>query len=217
MTLLDFARGPALQWSLFVFVAGVMWRLVGSLLLMVRKDLAAARRDTPVKDGMTTIASRSLPAHQFEKRIRFQHYSGYAWHIGLFISVLFFAPHILFFRSVLGFGWPNLPNGIIIATAAVTLAILLALLIRRATNPVLKTISNADDYISIALVILPLVTGVMAFAHIGLRYETMLALHLLSVESLFIWFPFGKLMHTALVWPSRYQAGAEYGRRGVEA
>jgi nitrate reductase gamma subunit len=217
MTLLDFARGPALQWSLLIFLAGVTWRLVGSLLLTVRKDLAKARRAQPVKDGLTVIATRSLPAHPFEKRIRFQHYAGYAWHIGLFIAVLFFAPHILFFESVLGFGWPNLPNGIILASAAVTLALLIALLIRRATNPVMKIISNADDYISILLVILPLVTGILAFAHIGARYETMLALHLLSVEALFIWFPFGKLMHTALVWPSRYQAGAAYGRRGVEA
>ena len=29
---------------------------------------------------------------------------------------------------------------------------------------------------------LPLLTGISAFAHIGFRYETMLALHLLSVE-----------------------------------
>ena len=217
MTLLDFARGPALQWSLVVLVVGVLWRLLGSLLLMTRRDLAQARRDSKVRDGLSTIASRSLPAHSFEKRIRFQHYSGYAWHIGLFISVLFFAPHILFFESVLGFDWPNLPNGIILFTAASTLALLIALLIRRATNPVLRLISNADDYISILLVILPLLTGMLAFAHIGARYENLLAIHLLSVEALFIWFPFGKLMHTALVMPSRFQAGAYYGRRGVKA
>jgi nitrate reductase gamma subunit len=217
MTLLDFARGPGLQWSLYIFLAGVVWRLVGSMLIMVRKDLSRPRRESAVKDGLKVIATRSLPAEQFEKRIRFQHYSGYAWHICLFISVLFFAPHILFFESVLGFGWPSLPNGIILVTAAITLALLIALAIRRATNPVMRVISNADDYISIAVVILPLVTGLLAFAHIGARYETLLAIHLLSVETLFIWFPFGKLMHTALALPSRFQAGASYGRRGVQA
>jgi nitrate reductase gamma subunit len=217
MTLLDFARGPALQWSLFILVVGVTWRLFGSLFLMTRRDLAKARSDSRVKDGLGTIATRSLPAHAFEKRIRFQHYAGYAWHIGLFVSVLFFAPHILFFESVLGFGWPNLPNGIILFTAAVTLALLIALLIRRATNPVMRIISNADDYISMLLVILPLLTGMVAFSHIGARYENLLAIHLLSVEALFVWFPFGKLMHTALVMPSRFQAGAWYGRRGVKA
>ncbi len=217
MTLLEFALGPALQWSLVIFLVGVMWRLVGSLLFMIRKDLAQPRQNQALKDGLRVAATRSLPAHPFEKRIRFQHYSGYAWHIGLFISVLLFGPHILFFESVLGFSWPNLPSGLILFAAAITLALLIALLIRRATNPVMRLISNADDYISIAVVILPLVTGIMAYAHIGLRYETMLALHILSVCALLVWFPFGKLMHTALVMPSRFQAGAFYGRRGVRA
>lgn len=217
MTLLDFARGPALQWSLVILLVGVMWRLLGALLIMAHRDLSKARRKNTVVDGLTVIATRSLPAHQFEKKIRAQHYSGYAWHIALFVSVLFFGPHILFFKSVLGFGWPNLPNSIILVTAAIALAILVSLVIRRMTHPVQKLISNADDYISVALVIIPLVTGILAFAHLGARYETLLALHLLSVEALFVWLPFGKLMHTALTFPSRFYAGISYGRKGVKA
>ena len=63
----------------------------------------------------------------------------------------------------------------------------------------------------------PLITGILAFAHVGGRYETLLAVHLLSVEAMFIWLPFGKLMHTALTFPSRYQAGTWSGRKGVRA
>lgn len=217
MTLLDFARGPALQWSLIILVFGVLWQLLGTILIGVKKDLSKPRRNTAVRDGLATIATRSLPEHQFEKKIRFQHFSGYAWHVALFIAVLFSAPHILFFESVLGFGWPHLPNGIILVTAAIALAILLALVIRRLSHPVQRLISNADDYISVIVVIVPLVTGMLASAHIGARYETLLAIHFLSVEALFIWFPFGKLMHTALTFPSRFRAGAAFGRRGVKA
>ena len=217
MTLLDFARGPALQWSLIILIFGVLWRITGSMLIMARKDLSKPRRNTAVRDGFATIARRSLPEHQFEKKIRFQHYTGYAWHIALFISVLFFGPHILFFESVLGFGWPNLPNSIILVTGAIALAILIALLIRRTSHPVPRLISNADDYISIIVVIVPIITGILAFAHLGARYETLLAIHLLSVEALFVWFPFGKLIHTALTFPSRFQAGSTFGRRGVKA
>jgi len=52
-------------------------------------------------------------------------------------------------------------------------------------------------------------------AHLGLRYETMLAIHILSFELLLIWFPFGKLMHLFFVFPSRYNVGAIFARRGV--
>jgi len=217
MTLLEFARGPGLQWSLLVLVAGILWRVIGALALNARKDLSAPRRKSGLGDGLGCIATRSLPAETFEKRIRFQHVSGYAWHLALFVTVLFFGPHILFFESILGFGWPNLPNGVVLFSGAVAIAILLALFIRRMSHPVQKLISNADDYISIVVTVLPLITGILAFAHIGARYETLLAVHLLSVELLFVWFPFGKLMHTAMTFPSRFQAGTSFGRRGVKA
>jgi nitrate reductase gamma subunit len=184
---------------------------------MVRDDLASPRHRGRIIDGLKVVATRSLPAHSFEKRIRYQHYTGYAWHIGLFVTLLFFAPHIMFFESVFAVSWPSLPNSIILVSAAITLAILIAALIRRMSDPVLRVISNADDYISILFVILPLLTGILAFAHIGLRYETMMALHILSVDALLVWFPFGKLIHTALILPSRFQAGATFGRRGVKA
>ena len=80
-----------------------------------------------------------------------------------------------------------------------------------------RLISNVDDYLSILVVLLPLISGVLAFAHVGARYETLLALHLLSVELLMIWYPFGKLMHTIMTFPSRYQSGTFFGHRGVKA
>lgn len=217
MTLLDFARGPGLQWALWIFVFGVVWRVVGAIFLLSRKDLAKPRRHSSVAAGIGAIISRSAPAHSFERKILFQHVTGYAWHFALFISVLFFAPHILFFESVLGFSWPHLPNTIILFTAVAATAVLVALLIRRATHPVQRFISNADDYISIFVVLIPLITGILAFAHIGARYETLLAVHLLSVEAMLIWFPFGKLMHAIMTLPARYQAGTAFGRRGVKA
>lgn len=217
MTLLEFASGPGLQWALWIFVFGVVWRLIGALFLLSRKDLSKPREFNSVAAGVGAIISRSAPAHAFEKSIRFQHVTGYAWHFALFVSVLFFAPHILFFESVLGFSWPHLPNTIILVTAAVAVAVLIALLIRRATHPVQRFISNADDYISIFVVLIPLVTGILAFAHVGGPYETLLAIHLLSVEVMLIWFPFGKLMHAIMTMPARYQAGTAFGRRGVKA
>lgn len=217
MTLLEFASGPGLQWALWIFVFGVVWRLIGAVFLLSRKDLTEPRPYNSIAAGMGAVLSRSAPAHAFEKKIRFQHITGYAWHFALFVSVLFFAPHILFFKSVLGFGWPHLPNTIIMVTAIVAIAVLIALLIRRATHPVQRFISNADDYISIFVVLIPLVTGILAFAHIGARYETLLAIHLLSVEVMLIWFPFSKLMHAIMTMPARYQAGTAFGRRGIKA
>jgi nitrate reductase gamma subunit len=217
MTLLEFARGPGLYWATIIFVAGIVLRLAGALLLPRLKDFSTPRNTANVKNGIGLIISRSAPPHELEKNIRFQHFSGYIWHIGLFIVILFYAPHIEFFKSIFGFGWPHLPTNVITITGAITLAVLIALLVRRMVHPVLKMISGLDDYISWIVSFLPLLTGLLAFAHLGARYETLLALHILSVELLMVWFPFGKLMHAFTIWPSRYQLGVTFGRRGVKA
>ena len=218
MNLLEFARGPAFNFAIIVFVFGVVWRLAGIFLMWRRRDLSKPRKHNLVVAGARSMLMRSLPPHELEKHIVFQHMSGYAWHICWFISLLFFAPHIPFFKQFVGFGWPTLPNWISLGAGAVALALLATLVIRRATNPVLKQISTWDDYISVVLTILPLATGFLAYGRLlPIRYETLLAIHLLSICALLIWYPFGKLMHLFLTFPSRFQAGALLGRKGVEA
>jgi len=216
MTLLDFARGPALEWSFIIFALGVSWRLLGMFLLRRDRQKALARRDKPLADGARAMLMRSLPPHDLEKNIVFQHVTGYLWHIGFFVTILLFGPHIPFFKSILGFGWPTLPNEIITVVGAITIAILITLMVRRLMHPVLRVISSADDYISVVVTILPLFTGLMSYANIGFDKEMNLALHLLSIALVLVWYPFGKLMHLFLVFPTRYKAGADFGRKGVE-
>lgn len=220
MTLLEFARGPGLQWALTIFAIGVLWRLVGSFLLMRTRDLSKPKGTAYVKAGARAMIMRSIPPHELEKNITFQHITGYAWHLGFFAVLLLFGPHVPFFKQFLGFGWPTLPNTIVLIIGGFTLAILVALLFRRMTHPVMKKISAPDDWISIVMVILPLVTGFAANAHLqigNVPYETLLALHILSIEAMLVWFPFSKLMHMFYAFPARYQVGVAMEHKGVKA
>lgn len=216
MNLLEFARGPALEWAFIIFIAGISWRLIGTLFLLRHKSLSKPRDYNKFYGGLRTIVLRSWPRNFINKDNVFPIIMGYILHIGLFIIVFLFIPHILFFKSLFGFEWPGIPNDLVMLTAAITIAALIAMLIRRITNPVLKAISTADDYITWFVTFLPILTGILAYAHFGARYETMLAIHFLSVALLMIWFPFGKLMHAILVFPSRGQMGALFIRRGVK-
>ena len=115
-----------------------------------------------------------------------------------------------------GVSWPGLPNGLIFGIGALTAASLVAALAYRLTSPVLKLISRANDYISWFLTFLPVVTGLAAASHIGARYETLLALHILSICAFLIWFPFGKLMHAFLFVFSRGATGIRFRHRGAQ-
>jgi nitrate reductase gamma subunit len=112
--------------------------------------------------------------------------------------------------------WPGLPNNAIFLVGVITVGTALALLIRRITHPVLRLISNFDDYFSWFVTILPVVTGLIMPIRFGVRFETLLAIHIFSVALLLVWLPFSKLAHTFLVFVSRGTTGAILERRGAK-
>ena len=217
MDLLTLARGPLLQLALFVFALGVTWRIAGIVLLRSGRLLSEPR--TPLLKalfgGFATMGSRSWPHPEFIGRTGAGEALGYSYHIGLFIVVLAFGPHIQTWAGFLGFDWPALPSGVITIIAVVTFALLLAVLFRRLTNRVLRLLSNFDDYFSWFINVLVILTGLLATAHWGGRYETLLGLHILAFDVLLIWFPFGKLMHAFYIMPSRAINGFLLARKGA--
>jgi len=218
MDLLDFARGPALQVALAIFVLGMMWRVVSLILMPRSKDKSIPRKDAPSPffAAIREIIRRTKPDAHFAKNNLTAQLNGYVFHIGLAIIVFGFAPHIAFFKYLFGISWPNLPNNLIYAAGVLTLASLVVAMVRRFTDPVLKIISTADDYFSWLVTFLPVLTGLLANSHLLFRYETLLAIHILSFEVLLIWIPFGKLMHWLLVFVTRGQIGAHLARRGAQ-
>jgi nitrate reductase gamma subunit len=226
MDLLAFAKGPGMQWAITIFVVGVLWRLVGILLLRGKKDLSEPRSRAAWK-GLRLIALRSWPRKEFLAGTAFGEVMGYTFHIGFLVALFFYLPHILFFEDIakgvvgvnfkqlFGAAWPYLPGGVVYFFSAVTVAALIAVLIHRLTNPVKRLISNFDDYFSWFVTIAPVATGMLAYSHVGAPYPTLLGLHLVSVELLMVWFPFGKLMHAFMMFASRGVQGVEFERKGA--
>jgi nitrate reductase gamma subunit len=148
----------------------------------------------------------------------------YVFHIGLALVFFGYAPHIAFIRGLTGLGWPALPDAVMYVAAAATIVSLLMALMFRLNDPVLRKISRFDDMLTWLVTFLPLVTGMALvagpsssiLAHEFVLYRDPLALHLLSLELLLVWFPFGKLMHAFLFLPGRMQLATFLGRRGVQ-
>jgi hypothetical protein len=217
MDMLTFARGIGLKVALGIFVLGIVWRVLAIALLRIRRDFNKPR-ESMLKymiGGMITTGTRSLPHPEFIARTGAGEALGYSYHLGLFAVVLLFGPHILFLGSIFSVTWPGLPSSIVTIISVLTLSLFLAVLFRRVTNPVMRMLSNFDDYFSWFITMLVLVTGLAATAHVGASYETLLAVHILSVDALLIWFPFGKLMHAVYIFPSRALNGALLSRKGA--
>jgi nitrate reductase gamma subunit len=216
MDLLDLARGPILQTAIYIFILGTLWRLFGIFFLQKKPMLSAPRRKVGIGAGFRMIISRSLTAPAFKESSKLPKVLGYTMHIGLFAVVFLFIPHIVFFKDMLGISWPGIPNSAIYFIGVVTIATALVLIVRRMTHPVLKQISNFDDYFSWLVTILPVLTGLIMPIRFGVRYETLLAIHILSVALLLVWLPFSKLAHAFLVFFSRGTEGMQFERKGAQ-
>jgi nitrate reductase gamma subunit len=217
MDLLEFARGPALQWAAYILVAGTIWRIVGIVLLKEKVDFSEPRARGGLGAALKVIYTRGFTADAFKKATLYPKILAYVQHISLFAVVLLFVPHIVFFEGFLGFGWPGLPNSVIYVLGVAAVASSIALLVRRLTSPVLKLISNFDDYFSWTVTVLPIATGLLIPVRPGfIRYEDLLAIHILSVVVLMVWLPFGKLGHSFLVFITRGTTGMVFERRGAK-
>jgi nitrate reductase gamma subunit len=185
MALLDLVRGPAMHWAMVVMVAGFFWRAADFAIRRGERGVYWARKAFHVPTRRWQIDS-------------------YAMHAGLLIVLFGFSPHILFIHEFSGVGWPALPTALVLFAAAVAIAAMAAVLVNRVIDPAPSAYSAFDDYFSWSVVFVAMVTGVLAYPHLGgtplvRPYAMLLTAHLLAVELLMVWLPFGKLIHVAFM------------------
>jgi nitrate reductase gamma subunit len=207
-------RGPAFDAATVIFVAGILVRVL-AIIAMGRKKNLAAPRGSATAGGLRTVFSRAIPDAGTARRSAFTVIAGYVFHLGLFVVIFLFVPHILAFERALGLSWPGLPSNIVDATAVITIIALLAVLIYRIMDPVRRLLSQGSDYLVWVLTMLPMVTGYLAFHRVGGTASMMLGVHILSVELLMVLFPFTKLMHAFTLWMARWYNGSVAGYKGI--
>jgi len=199
--------------ALWVFVIGVLWRILSIFFVGNKKDFSVAR-SSGMTGAIAANITRFFPRSEMRSRTRLHVVAGYMFHLGLFALLFFAAPHILFVESLTGLSWVALPYWAFIVAAQVSFVGLLLLWIHRVMDPVTRLISSADDHIASILTFIVMLTGCMALLE---GFEGLRVLHRFTVELLMVYFPFSRLMHAFMFIPSRAFTGAWFGRRGVKA
>jgi hypothetical protein len=219
-SILQFFRGPFFRISILVFVGGMAYRLVRLLLLGWPRDRVESRGSKLLGVVKTYLKGfLVLPFVPWVKRTfganAMTYIAGGIFHLSLFAVIIFGTPHMLVWKSLLGFGWPTLPLPVTDWLAAIGIIALIILLINRLTHPVLKQITRAPIWWNWAFVFLPFVTGYMMTHHLWLRYEVLFSLHMITVDVLLIWIPFSRISHFLFYFFSRTIHGAQAGKRAV--
>ena len=218
LAFLTWVRGTGLEIALSIFFLGLIWRLIEVFSLGRKKDISPARR-RPGASGWHTIFRRSIPPQALLRSSPATYVSyagGYVFHIGLLIIIVLFEPHIQLFKSTLGLVWPGLPSRMVDFITVLTLVAMVVVLFDRINKKVKRFLSTFEDYFAWTITFLPVLTGWMAVQHMLLPYTRMLAIHILCVEILLIFFPFTKLLHGAATFGARWYNGDISGHKGVQ-
>jgi nitrate reductase gamma subunit len=212
-----FLSGPALWFTMTVFLGGLALRL-GYLYWLSRRKDPVIYNHASFRWGLKSILFWLIPWATVSMRSQ-PVFSGAAFlfHICLLSVPLFLSAHNILWEEAFGVSLWSMPDVWADALTLVFLATAVFVLVRRVVRPEVRILTSAWDYTLIALTTLPFLTGILAYHQMG-PYELMLPLHIALSEILLIVIPFSKLGHMLLFFFSRAFIGFELGaRRGARS
>ncbi len=191
---------------------GLMYAI--KIWLLMRKNLIVDRtpnRGNPSAGMRYSLATIAMPWQMESYRKSPLRYVEFAtFHIGIAIAIS--ATFIIPYRPQVMLSPPvMIVSQVIIAFAFVAG---MSRLVRRVASPAMRAISTPDDYFSIALLNIYLLSALAAIPNSAVDHWTIVVFFGLTAFFL-VYVPFSKISHYVL-WPfSRYYIGKHFGKRGV--
>jgi len=205
----EFVRGPLVWVAFVVFFGGCLYRLVSTLRL-AKKDKVVYAYMSP-RYGLRSILHWIVPFASRNSRMRplFTILS-FVFHVCLLATPVFLLGHMVLWRHSWGFGWWTLPEKVGTVMTFLVVAIGIVFALRRIVDPVVRYVTSASDYILLAVVIAPFVTGLLAYYH-AFDYTTAITLHIVSGAVWLMAIPFTRLVHMIFFPFTRAYMGSEFG------
>lgn len=208
--LYSFVRGP-MAWAAFmVFAGGSLYRLVHLLLLVHRKErfiysyMSWRYSLRSILHWVTPFATVNWRLNPALTVVTF------VFHLCLILTPLFLLSHVLLWEESWGISWWSLPDAAADAMCVIVVAGCVYFLARRLARPEVRYVTSASDFVILALVAAPFLTGFVAY-HQWFAYETMFLLHIVSGEVMLAAIPFTRLSHMLFAPLTRAYMGSEFG------
>jgi nitrate reductase gamma subunit len=209
-TLYDIVSGP-LAWLAFIlFIGGSLYRLIHLMVLVHKKErfiysymsLRYALRS--IAHWITPFATENMRRHPVLTIVAF------AFHICLILTPIFLLAHVTLVEESWNISWWTLPEG---AAQIMTIAVIAGcvfFLVRRMMRQEVRYVTYASDYVILAIVAAPFITGLLAYYQ-WFGYQGFMILHILSGEVMLVAIPFTRLSHMLFAPLTRAYMGSEFG------
>lgn len=206
----EFVTGPLawLAWSLFL--GGSAWRLLGMYRLARDKD-ASSLAFMSWKFSLRSIGHWLLPFGTLGWRKNpALTVATFAFHLMLFLAPIFLTAHMMLWDQFFGITLPVIPDTVADVMTVAVILICLFFGYRRLTDPNVRFITEAMDWLILCIVFVPFLTGFLAY-HQVLPYDTMIILHIVAGEIMLASIPWTRLSHMIFAVFTRSYMGSEFG------
>lgn len=222
--LYSFLCGPAFVFSLFVFIAGCLHRVI-QFAHLTRK----------INNGYRPALNQVID----DRSILFQGKSGFkktiislklklqrtifgsnpvmgpvslVFHILLFITPVFLSAHNILADQYIRISLFSLPDQLMDTFTICVIIICLFFIVRRLFIPRVRMLTTISDYFVLILVMIPFISAFVTY-HQFFNYKTSLFIHIITGEIAIMAVPFTSLGHMPFLVFSRLFIGGEYNRK----
>ncbi|HTY22800.1 MAG TPA: nitrate reductase [Desulfomonilaceae bacterium] len=205
----DFVSGPLVWIAFILFVGGLAYQFI-RMLRMAQKDKVVYPYMS-LKYGFRSLLHWLVPFASRNMRMRYETtIVTFAFHICLLLVPIFLTAHVVMFSSAWGPQWGTFSEGVADSLTALVILAAFFFLTRRWMLPEVRFVTLPSDYLLLAIVAAPFLTGFIAH-HQWFGYETMVVIHMISGAVMLVAIPFTRLSHMLFFPFTRAYMGSEFG------
>jgi len=208
----QFVTGPLAWLTFIIFFGGMTYRVVSIVKLAQAKDkvvfnhLDLSWSLNSIFRWLVPFGSRSMREKPVLTVVAF------IFHLCLLITPVFLVAHNVIMKERWGVSFWTISENTADILTIILIACVFFYILRRIALPDVRLITTAYDYLLLAIVAAPFITGFLAY-HQFSGYQFWVIVHVLSGEIMLIAIPFTKLSHMLLFFLTRAHIGSEMGQR----
>jgi nitrate reductase gamma subunit len=205
----EFVRGPLVWAGFIVFFGGMIYRLI-AIAFLSKKDKVVYPY-IRLRFGLRSVIRWLTPYGTVNMRMRpVFTFLSFLFHVCLLATPIFALGHVMSWKESWGVSWWTLPDGLTNVMTIIVVLTGLMFVLRRIADPAVRFVTSFSDFIIIAVVLAPFITGLMAYYQV-FDYEIVITAHMVTGAVFLMVIPFTRLVHMMFFPLTRAYMGSEFG------
>ncbi len=206
----NFVSGPLVWVSFVIFIGGSFYRLISMAMLAKKKDpmvFSYMRFYYAFRSLLHWLIPFGTVKWQQNPVLTIVIF---AFHICLIFIPLFLFAHIILVKEAWDISWWYMSDTAADIMTVIVIASCVFFLVRRIVLPDVKFLTSVSDYVILAIVAAPFITGFWTY-HQWPGFRIMGIIHILAGEIMLAAIPFTRLSHMIFFPFTRGYMGSEFG------